>query len=111
MLTKSTAALRIQRSLTQLEEAIEEAMGQATQLQADMIAARGVEGVEISTGQATLMRMHSTHGYLLKASSNTARIHNELLKINHEVKAMPDENGDCPDIISASAEPSSVNSA
>ena len=96
MLSKLTAAMRLQRSLTELEDALEISMAKAAQLQADMLAARSAEGVDRATGQATLLRMHATNGHLVKASTDTARMHRELRKLNDEVKAMPDENGECP---------------
>jgi hypothetical protein len=97
MTNLSIAGLRIQRSLIELEAAIEAAMTAASTLNSDLLMARSVEGAPPAAGQAVLIRMGAAQQSLLKASSDTFRMHGDLRKLNEDVKALPAEDGECPD--------------
>lgn len=97
MTTLPIAGLRIQRRLAELETAIETAMQAAASLNSDLLLARSAEGAPPAAGQSVLLRMAAAQQSLLKASSQTFRMHGDLRKLNEDVKALPAEDGECPD--------------
>ncbi len=97
MTTLPIAGLRIQRSLAELESAIETAMKAAASLNNDLLMARSLEDVPPAAGQSVLLRMATAQQSLLKASSLTFQMHGDLRKLNEDVKALPAEDGECPD--------------
>ena len=97
MLTLSTAGLRIQRELTQLEETLNTALAQAAALTATCALTRNLPEVSRTTGQPAMLRLVSLAQHLTQGASDVARVHAELLSINQDLEVMmPDQDGKCP---------------
>lgn len=96
MLTKQTAALRIQRELAEAEVAADDLFAKIAALGSTMATARTQVGVKSRTGQKAFMRLARAQESISSATTDLHCVHGELSKINRKIRAMPDENGECP---------------
>lgn len=95
-LTVAAAAARIGRDLPDAESSLDAALLASARLMQSMILARSAEGVSAASGQTALMRLARSQRALIEAGNDMIRVHRELLDIGREVKAIGDEDGDCP---------------
>ena len=79
------AAVRIQRELAALEQSLAEGLERAASLTATLAKARSDTDVGVATGTDLLMRLASVQTGLIKANSETARVHQGLLQIGREL--------------------------
>lgn len=84
-MTPEIAAVRIQRELAALEESLAQGLERAASLTATLARARADTDVGMTTGSDVLLRLTSVQTGLLKANTETARVHQGLLKIGREL--------------------------
>lgn len=92
----AAAAARIGRQLPEAELSLDNALLASARLMESMLIARQVDGMDVYTGQSALMRLAKTQRTLIATQNDMIRVHQELLGIGREVKAVSDENGNCP---------------
>ena len=95
-MTKEIAAIRIARELQDAERSVDQALSKIATLASSMASARVETGLRPVAGQSAIMRLGETQRSLISASTGLLRVHGDLLKVNFEVQAIADENGDCP---------------
>lgn len=96
MLTIHSAAARIARELPELETVVDKAISGSAALMHSMATARTLDDVPAGTGQAALLRLQRAQANLIAAASEVRKVHRDLKDVNREIRAMSDENGDCP---------------
>jgi hypothetical protein len=84
-MTPEVATMRIERELAALEESLTEGMERVAMLTATLVRARSDTNAGVATGHEVLLRLVSVQNSLLKANSDTARVHNGLLEIGREL--------------------------
>ena len=96
MLTKETAALRINSALGQTEASADRLTVDIARLMTEMATARAETEAGFGTGQGAVLALAKAQEQLAHVSGNIARVHAELLKVNRDVRMAPDRDGDCP---------------
>jgi hypothetical protein len=84
-MTPEVATMRIQRELASLEATLAESLERAASLTATLARARADTKVGLATGHDVLLRLSAVQSGLLKASSDTVRAHEGLLRIGQEM--------------------------
>lgn len=96
MLTLPVAARRIQRELAELEDTLNQAIARSAALSGSIALARTLPEISPAAAQESSVRLAQMHAQLIKCGTQAVRVHADLRKANDEVKAMPDDGGDCP---------------
>ena len=95
---RNLAAVRIQRELSELETALDNALACSAALTHSIAVGRQIEGICFSSGQESMVRLASVQQLLTKSATETLRIHRDLRRTHEEITSMPDGNGDCPEL-------------
>nr|WP_240511177.1 hypothetical protein [Novosphingobium panipatense] len=96
-ITISAATARIARQLPEAELSLDSALLASARLMESMLLARQADGVATFTGQTALMRLAKTQRTLLESQNDMIRVHQELLGIGRDIKAIVDEPEACPE--------------
>lgn len=96
MMTLPVAGMRVQRELASFEQLIDQSLQQGGLLLAAMMEGRQLDDISPAAGQSALLHLVEAQRALASASSKTIKLHQDLRKLNEDVKAVPDENGECP---------------
>ncbi|MCX7283770.1 MAG: hypothetical protein NTX28_06965 [Novosphingobium sp.] len=86
--------MRITRDLHEAEAALDEALIRQANLLATMVRARRETSVGPFTGQDALLRLAASQKAILQASGELARVHGNLVAVDHQVQAGLAD--DCP---------------
>lgn len=96
MLTLANAAVRLNRTIHEAEEAMDQALERHAALLHSATLALGTKAnIDPVRSQTTLMQIQKALGELTNARSNTLRVHGELLKFAKELGMTEEE--DCPE--------------
>lgn len=79
------AQLRIVRELREAEDALDNALLRQSSLLTTMIEARRSTSSSPYTGQEALLRLTKSQQTLVSAGNELARVHSNLLKVQHDV--------------------------
>ena len=82
-----TDALQLKKLIREVEALSDETLIACARLKQSMIAARQNPGIEVSTGQAALMRLSQAEAQAMAMSTNLLRVHDELSKVAREKMA------------------------
>ena len=85
MMTKQIAAARLGREVPAAESALDDALLRLTDVLQTAITARREIGVDASTGQPAILRLHKAMGDLLGAQGELLRAHAQLAEVGVEV--------------------------
>jgi len=83
-MTVPVAQLRIARSISEAEKALDEALLRQSSLFTTMVEARRETGSAPFTGHEALLRLAKSQQALLEAGGNLARVHGSLLEVQKE---------------------------
>lgn len=95
-MTIAAATARISRQLPDAELSLDSALLASARLMESMLLARQADGMEIYVGQTALMRLAKAQRTLIESQNDMIRIHAELRGIGREIKAVGDDDGNCP---------------
>lgn len=95
VMSTSVAQIRIQRELSDAEQALNDALIKQSALFTTMLVARRDTGAEPFLGQDALLRLTKAQQSLLAAGGDLARVHGRMIDINQEVTG--DMAQPCPD--------------
>lgn len=104
-MTIAAATARISRQLPEAELTLDSALLASARLMESMLLARQAEGVSGCVGQTALMRLAKAQRTMIESQNDMLRIHEELLGIGREVKAIGDDDETCPPSGLTDAEP------
>lgn len=95
-MTIAVATARISRQLPEAEVSLDSALLASAQLMETILLTSGQEGQEPYARQAALMRLARAQCLLIESQNNMLRLHEEVLGIGKEIKAVGDDDGNCP---------------
>ncbi|WP_133366475.1 hypothetical protein [Qipengyuania sediminis] len=98
MLDRNNAASRIARELLAVEDAINHALACSAALTQSVALGRMIDGVSRSSAQESVVRLAAVQQHLSKSATEMMRVHRDLRRTHEEITAMPDGNGDCPEL-------------
>ena len=84
-MTFAVANMRVARDIREAERALDEALLRHSTLFSSMVTARQETELEPFTGHEALLRLAKSQQALLDAGGDLARVHGQLLGIQHEM--------------------------